>query len=117
MQTTEYVQFLVDLALAQELIHRLHGPRLNRGETVQFENAAQFAEDHLLNMAFRRQELRDTAELTRTSFTHLGLTRRGLTVVGLLWACQSIRSTRKGLVARSRAMDVWWPCPGRTAAV
>src|SRR5699024_5452308 len=101
MQTTEYIQFLVDLALAQELIHRLHGSRLNRGETVQFENSAQFVEHQLLNMALRRQEFGETAELTRTCFTHLGLTRRGL-----LWACQSIRSTRKGLVARSRAMDV-----------
>ncbi len=63
MQPPQDVDLLVDLALAQHLLERLHRSRLERGEAVQLEHPACGVEDELLDDLPARQPLREAGEL------------------------------------------------------
>ena len=92
----EDVDLLVDLAALGQALDGLDDPRLDVGEAVQLEGARQ-RRDHLaLDGALGRQQLGEPAQ--RADLAH----QRS-------W----IRSWRKGLVARSRPIEVCSPWPGQ----
>ncbi len=63
VQPTQDVDLLVDLALAQHLLERLHRSRLERGEAVQLEHPSRRVEDELLHHLSAGKPLREAGEL------------------------------------------------------
>ncbi len=100
VQPPDGVDLLVDLALAQQLVQRLDRPRLQRREAGQLERVAQLSLHLLLDEALGRQPLREPGQRSRPlAAAH----------------ATSPRSSRYGLVARSRPIVVAGPWPGSTS--
>ncbi len=100
VQPAHDVDLLVDLPLAQQLGERLDRARLQWREAGQLEGTAQVVHHLLLGQPLARQPLGEAGKRRGS----LGAAHR-----------TSPRSSRYGLVARSSAIVVAAPWPGRTS--
>ena len=75
VQPAQDVHLVVDLTLTQQLVERLGGARLDRGEPVQLERRAQRVDHVQLDDTLGGQELGEAAERGRPAGTHANSSR------------------------------------------
>ncbi len=105
LEPAQHVDLLVDLTALGQPVERLDDPGLDVGEAVQLEGAGQRVDDGALHRALGRQQLGEPAD--RGGLGHRSETPRDATSGSSVSSV--CRSSRKGLVARSRPMEVCSP--------
>ena len=100
LQARDGVHFLVDFALAQQLLDGLYRTSLNRGKTVQLKSLTQGVENVVLNQSFSRKILGETRQRRLASHALYSLIKNSTT--------KPRRSTVPGI-------SIIIPTPARTA--